>query len=199
MPALNLALLLLCTSPPPTAAVETPTQPTHSSRSPWRVAGGYYGDVITHPGGYVGGSWIAADVRPFSFSLGADAGAYHHARNHSALFVRANFATRVTSKVGLLIEPRFVLGYAHSWVAGDDHFLVDEAGILRQTNPSGDPNLIYGIGVGFGYEIQRGRAAGLGFVVRPEVLGRYPYNDFALTQFALLVGIEWRFGKRGAR
>lgn len=180
--------LVLCAAPPPQAADPAP-------KSPWRLGAGYYGDLLTHPGGYLEFSWTAAEVGPFSFSLGTDLGAYHHARNHTALFVRANFATRVTFRPGILLEPRFVVGYAQTWVAGDAYFVIDDQGMLRQQTPGGDPNVVYGMGLGLGYEIQRGPAAGLGFIVRPEILGRYPYNDFALTQFSLLAGVQWRFGK----
>jgi len=169
------------------------------AKSPWRAGAGYYGDIVTHPGGYLEFSWTAAEAGPFSFSLGADFGAYHHARNHSALFGRGIFATRVTFRPGILLEPRFVLGYGHTWVAGDAYFVIDDEGMLRERAPGGDPNLVYGIGLGLGYEIQEGPVAGLGFIVRPEILGRYPYNDFALTQFSLAFGMQWRFGKRTKR
>ena len=167
-----------------------------TDKSPWRIAGGYYGDVITHPGGYVGFSWQAAEVRPFSFSVGADMGAYHHRRNHTGLFIRGNFASRVTFRPGVFIEPRFVLGYAHTWVDGDGYFVVDDEEMVRLSTPAGSPDVVYGFGFGIGYEIQRGRAAGLAFIVRPEVLARAPYNDSALTQFSLLVGMQWRFAVR---
>ncbi|MEE9385519.1 MAG: hypothetical protein V3V08_19085 [Nannocystaceae bacterium] len=193
MATINLLLASVLLAP----AAPTSEEPqTTKELSPWRITAGYYGDVATHPGGYAGFSWRAAEAGRFSFSLGADLGSYHHRRNHTAVFLRGNFASRVTFESGILIEPRFVLGYAHTWADGDGYFVVDDEEMLRQRTPIGAPNVIYGMGLGFGFEIQEGRMAGLAFMIRPEVLGRAPYNSYALSQFSLLAGVEWRFGGR---
>jgi hypothetical protein len=195
----TLSLLLSAAAPQAPQAPEAPALEAPSPEARWRVGAGYYGDMITHPGSYLEFSWTAAQVRSFSFSLGADLGGYHHARNHSALFARGNVATRVSFRPGIFLEPRFVLGYGHTFVAGDGHFVIDDEGFLRERSPGGDPNFVYGVGLGLGYELQKGPVAGLGFLIRPEIVGRYPYNDFVLTQFSLLAGVQWRIGVRGRR
>lgn len=163
--------------------------------SPPRIAAGYYGDLVTHPGGYAGISWRLAEAAPFSFLVGADLGAYHHERNHTGAFLRGHLATRVTAKGGFFVEPRFFLGYLHTWVDGDQYWIVDSVtGQPRQVVNAGTPNLTLGFGLGLGVEL----AAGPAIVVRPLVVGRAPYNDFVLSQFALEVGVEWPLG-RGAK
>ena len=194
--ALALSTLMSAAAPGPQVAHDPPASVAGKSR--WRLGAGYYGELITHPGAYAEVSWTAAEVRPFSFSLGGDIGAYHHRRNHTGLFARAAFASRVTFAPGLFIEPRFVLGYAHTFVDGDGYFVVDDQERVREARTPGQPNVVYGFGLGLGYEVQRGAAAGLGVLLRAEVLGRAPYNDYALSQFALLAGLQWRFGARRA-
>lgn len=159
--------------------------------SPPRIGGGYYGDMVTHPGGYAGAAWQLAEADAFSFSLGADLGAYHHRRNHTGAFLRGNLSTRIASRRGLFVEPRFDLGYLHTWVAGDGHWEADtDTGQVRQVTNVGAPNLTMGIGVGLGLELD----SGLAFVLRPQMSGRAPSNAFVLAQYALLAGFEWQLG-----
>lgn len=159
------------------------------------LAVGYYGDIISHPGGYAGLSWELAEAGVFSFHAGADLGAYHHRRNHTGAFLRGNLSTRVTSGSGFFVEPRYFMGYLHTWVAGDQYWVVDSVtGQVREVVDAGTPNVTLGFGLGLGVELDAGPA----IVVRPQIAGRAPYNDFVLSQFALQVGVEWPLG-RGAK
>ncbi len=164
---------------------------TPSAHAAPTVSAGYHGDMLSHPGGFVGLSWDVADSGPFSVSLGTDLGAYHHERNHTGAFARAHLATRVTSAGGWLVEPRFSAGYLHTWVDSDEYWAVDErSGVLRQTSPSGSPNVFVGWGLGVGHTFNEGPTV----LIRPEILGRTPYNDFTLSQFALQAAVEWPIG-----
>ncbi len=161
---------------------------------PVSLTAGYHGDFVTHPGGYVGARYEAAEAGAFSFSVGGDLGGYHHERNHTGLFARANVATRLTSTGGLFVEPRFTAGYVHTFVDGDGYWVVDEqTGQVRQKLNGGSAGAMYGLGVGLGAELG-GKAEGLTIVVRPEILGRAPFNSYSLSQFSLQAGVEWRFG-----
>lgn len=158
------------------------------------LTAGYHGDFASHPGGYVGMSTNVATAGAVTASLGADLGTYHHTRNHTGAFLRGHLATRVTSTGGWLVEPRFSVGYLHTWVAGDQFWMVDpRTGALRPKSPAGTANATYGLGLGLGHTLKSGPT----LVVRPEIFGRAPFNDYTLSQFAVQAGIEFPIG--GAR
>lgn len=163
--------------------------------APERVTGGYYGDFVTHPGAYAGATWTLAEAGAVRALGGFEAGAYHHRRNHTGAFARGTFGLRATSGGGWFVEPRFVGGYLHTWVDAETYWMVDEAtGDVYADTPGGSPNVVYGMGLGAGWERRDGPAV----LLRAESLGRAPYNDYTLSQFALLVGVEWTLGG-GAR
>jgi len=162
--------------------------------APVSVGAGYYGDFVSHPGGYLSASWQVAEAGSFSARVGGELGAYHHERNHTGAFARGHMGLRATGDSGLFFEPRFVLGYVHTWVDGDEYWVVDEDTLeLRGKYEGGSPNLGYGMGLGFGWD-PKGDDQGLTWLMRAEATGRAPYNGFALNQFALLAGVEWTPG-----
>lgn len=162
-----------------------------------RITGGYFGDFLTHPGGYAGMSWPLAEAGAFEVSSGFEVGAYHHQRNHTGAFARGHLSNRISAASGAFVEPRFVAGYLHTFVDADEYWMVDEnTGAIRQSIPGGSPNITYGFGVGGGWAPPSGKAPTL--VLRIEALGRAPYNGFTLSQFAAQAGIEWSLGG-GAR
>lgn len=156
--------------------------------APLSLGVGYYGDFVTHPGGYLTATWQVAEAGPLTARVGGELGAYHHRRNHTGAFARGHMGMRVSASSGLFFEPRFVLGYVHTWVDGDEYWVVDEDTLeVRGNYPGGTPNLGYGLGLGFGWQAQEN----LALVARVETTSRAPYNGFALNQVALLAGIEW--------
>lgn len=173
-------------------AAATPAQAGTTTR----LTGGYFGDFLTHPGGYVGASWPLAAAGAFELIGGFELGAYHHQRNHTGAFARGHLSNRVSARSGVFVEPRFVAGYLHTFVDADGYWMVNEdTGEIRQATPGGSPNLSYGFGLGGGWQPPSGKAPT--FVLRLEALGRAPYNGFTLSQVAAQVGVEWSLGGGG--
>lgn len=158
-----------------------------------RLSAGYYGDIASHPGGFAGASWKLAEAGDFELSLGGELGAYHHHRNHTGVFTRAVLVNRIGG-TGAFFEPRFSAGYLHTFLDADGIWMVDDDGRAFPKTTGGSPNLLWGMGLGGGWQSE----GALGFVVRGEVLGRTPYNGYAHDQFSLMVGVEWQLGG-GAR
>lgn len=165
-----------------------------ATAAPISASAGYYGDFLTHPGGFAGAAWSVAEAGGFSARLGAELGAYHHERNHTGAFARGTMGLRAAGASGWFFEPRFTLGYLHTWVDSDEYWVVDEDTLeLRGKYEGGSPNLSFGMGLGGGRQL----SPELALLLRAEATARAPYNGFALNQFALLAGLEWTPG--GAR
>jgi hypothetical protein len=189
------ALLLFVAHP----AVAELAAGARAPRSPWSVNAAYYGETLTHPGLTVG---VERELefwgRRFGlvehgFFVGADAGAWWHARHAVVAFADVVVGYRLVFPRGFRLEALGGLGYLHAFAAGPV-YAIGEDGAARRTIDGGRPGLMLTGSLGLGWDFSVLGIAPLSVFLRAGVLGQYPYNTAWLPHLQGQLGVSIPLG-----
>jgi len=153
--------------------------------SPVNYEAGYFGETLTHPGGYAAIGVPVYEKSDHILVTGLFVGSYIHPRNHTGLFGLA---------YGELVRPprgfsrfsiRVMAGYYHTWPEGVLYGTGTDGSAVEIPN-TGSPRAGFGIDAGWYFS---GLSFG-GFVpsVRLTCLLEYPYNGYLLPHLGIGIG-----------
>jgi len=158
-----------------------------AAAAPLIFEAGYFGETLTHPGGYMAAGIPVYNRAQHLIVTGVYVGSYIHPRNHIGLLGLAR---------GELIRPprriyRFsaglLAGYYHTWPDGT-MYGPGQDGTVTIISNTGTPH--FGFGFDVGWHIHGLAFSGITPALRLTCLFEYPYNGFALPHFAMGVGIS---------
>ena len=150
---------------------------------------GYFGETITNPGLFFGYEYNLRPQKLYQLHLSANAGGYHHSHNHTGLFSEIQIGQRYTFGSGLFVEQLLGVGYLHTFLSGGKIYEVSEPGAISEARNSGRGHFMPSLSLGFGLNLAQKDKAPLLLFLRPKAFLQYPYNGYALSHAAVLIGI----------
>jgi hypothetical protein len=151
------------------------------------LSGGYFGEVITHPGIVAGIEKEHAFTSNISMLTRLDLGFYNHPRNHAAVFLDISRGSRRYLNNGIFFEQFLGIGTMAEYY-NEDVWHIDNNGNAVEVSRFGNFNFMPSVTLGTGYRFQSDRKKQQLLWLRPRIFWQLPFNNLALPHFALLAG-----------
>lgn len=153
---------------------------------------GYYGETVTHPGINIGVEYYPHQSEKYQMILSVNGGAYVHARNNKAFFIRGQWGQRVCFDNGIFIDQFLGIGYMHQFTHGGELYEVLPNGAVVETPDSGQPFFMPSVSFGAGYDFSKNGDSRLSVYLRPELFWKAPFNGYYLTNIAINTGVIFK-------
>ena len=167
-----------------------------NAQSRINIGGGYFGQTVTHPGIVIEMEYETNVSSTMSLPLRVDLGFYNHPRNHTGLFIDANYGFRRYYKSGLFLEESIGIGVLGSAI-NTDVFKVDDNGVVSETSKLNPLQLMPSITLGIGFNLTKSNEKSMNLIwIRPKISWEYPHKDTASFSPALQIGFTHQIMKK---